>query len=98
MPSGWNEALHGVQAKSPPINTTTVFPAPMTTAASFNKTLFHMVGAAESTEARAVYNLGGNQLTDWSPNINLCAPTLLSHSLLMHEPSADRKKKHMLGN
>jgi hypothetical protein len=67
----WNEALHGVQAKSPPITSTTVFPAPLTTAASFNKTLFHMVGSAEALEARAVYNLGGNQLTDWSPNINL---------------------------
>lgn len=67
----WNEALHGVQAKSPPINTTTVFPAPLTTAASFNKSLFHMVGSAESVEARAVYNMGGNQLTTWTPNINV---------------------------
>ena len=92
----WNEALHGVQSKSPPITTTsapnptplccpahatliimshlrcrTVFPAPQTTAASFNVSLYHAVGAAESAEARAVYNTGGNQLTDWSPNINL---------------------------
>ena len=67
----WNEALHGVQATSPPINTTTVFPAPLTTAASFNKSLFHLVGTAESVEARAVYNMGGHKLTDWSPNINV---------------------------
>eukprot|EP01052_Picozoa_sp_SAG31_P032956 SAG31_NODE_3667_length_4007_cov_1.970317_2_plen_737_part_00 len=67
----WNEALHGIQSKMPPISETTVFPAPLTTAASFNKTLFHTVGVAESVEARAVYNTGGNQLTDWSPNINL---------------------------
>jgi hypothetical protein len=67
----WNEALHGVSTWVPPTKTTTVFPSPMQTAASMNKSLFHAVGAAESLEARAAYNAGSAFLTDWSPNINI---------------------------
>eukprot|EP00966_Prymnesium_polylepis_P089630 2075515-Prymnesium_polylepis.1 len=64
LPTGWSEALHGVQAgcaeseasTSPhcPIN----FPAAISTAASFNKTLFAQVGAVIDTEARALWNEG----------------------------------------
>ena len=31
----------------------------------------YAIGAAESVEARAVYNAGNALLTDWSPNINI---------------------------
>mmetsp|Transcript_9795 Transcript_9795/g.17257 ORF Transcript_9795/g.17257 Transcript_9795/m.17257 type:complete len:772 (+) Transcript_9795:81-2396(+) len=72
----WNEALHGV-ADSPgvtfdgPLRNATSFPQVITTAASFNTTLFHAIGAATSTEGRAFYNAGQAGLTFWTPNINV---------------------------
>lgn len=73
----WSEALHGVQSgcvnmaggKSRcPVS----FPAAITTAASFNKTLFHDVGNAIGTEARAMSNVGAaDGWSFWSPNLNI---------------------------
>ncbi|CAM6103874.1 unnamed protein product [Calypogeia fissa] len=72
----WNEALHGV-AESPGVSFAetakgvTSFPQPILTAASFNKTLWTLIGEAISTEGRAMYNLGQSGLTYWAPNINI---------------------------
>ena len=72
----WSEALHGV-GNSPGVtfNTTTPyatsFPQVITTAASYNKTLYHTIAQTISTEARAFNNLGHAGLTFWTPNINL---------------------------
>ncbi|XP_024517089.1 beta-xylosidase/alpha-L-arabinofuranosidase 2 isoform X1 [Selaginella moellendorffii] len=72
----WQEALHGV-ASSPGVQfggsvpAATSFPMPITTAASFNTSLFYGIGQAVSTEARAMHNLGQSGLTFWSPNINI---------------------------
>ncbi|KAL3698742.1 hypothetical protein R1sor_012818 [Riccia sorocarpa] len=72
----WNEALHGL-AYSPGVTFTgpayaaTSFPQPILTAASFNTTLWTLIGQAISTEARAMYNLGQSHLTFWAPNINI---------------------------
>ena len=49
----------------------TSFPAGITTACSFNKTLMHAVGSAIGTEARVFSNKGVTGLTFWSPNINI---------------------------
>ena len=72
----WSEALHGV-AYSPgvnyngPIKATTMFPQVMTTASSFNATLFNEIGTVISTEARAMWNNNQAGLTFWAPNINI---------------------------
>ena len=58
----WSEALHGVQSGC--ANTAqgsrcpVSFPAAISTAASFNKTLFEAVGNVIGTEARALSNIG----------------------------------------
>nr|CAB3476988.1 unnamed protein product [Digitaria exilis] len=74
----WGEALHGVSDVGPwgtwfgdVVPGATSFPLVITTAASFNETLWRSVGAAVSTEIRAMYNLGHAELTYWSPNINV---------------------------
>eukprot|EP01059_Diplonema_ambulator_P010303 TRINITY_DN202_c0_g1_i2.p1 TRINITY_DN202_c0_g1~~TRINITY_DN202_c0_g1_i2.p1 ORF type:complete len:747 (+),score=228.62 TRINITY_DN202_c0_g1_i2:37-2277(+) len=72
----WSEALHGV-ASSPgvsfaqPTPNATSFPQVITTAASYNKTLWGTISSAISTEARAMNNVGHAGLTFWTPNINL---------------------------
>ncbi|KAJ9457382.1 putative beta-D-xylosidase 5 [Diplonema papillatum] len=72
----WSEALHGV-ANSPGVNFSaptlyaTSFPQVIGTSASFNKSLWHAIGSAISTEARAFNNAGHAGLTFWTPNINL---------------------------
>ncbi|KAJ9455973.1 putative beta-D-xylosidase 2 [Diplonema papillatum] len=72
----WSEALHGV-AYSPAVSfaaptvCATSFPQVIATAASFNKTLFKMIGQAVGKEARSFYNAGHAGLTYWDPNINL---------------------------
>ena len=72
----WSEALHGV-AWSPGVSygdnvtSSTSFPQVCTTAATFNRTLFHNIGALVGKEARAMSNLGHAGLTFWSPNINI---------------------------
>ncbi|KAG7386520.1 hypothetical protein PHYPSEUDO_015530 [Phytophthora pseudosyringae] len=72
----WNEALHGV-ALSPgvtfkgPITAATSFPQVISTAASFNRSLFFQVADVISTEARAFYNSKDAGLTFWTPNVNI---------------------------
>ncbi len=75
----WSEALHGV-ALSPgvdfyrdnaQIHSATMFPQVITTSSSFNATLFHEIGTAISTEARAMNNNNQAGLTFWAPNINV---------------------------
>ncbi|TVU21296.1 hypothetical protein EJB05_30923 [Eragrostis curvula] len=74
----WGEALHGVSDVGPygtwfgdAVPGATSFPLVITSAASFNETLWRAVGGAVSTEVRAMYNLGHAELTYWSPNINV---------------------------
>jgi beta-glucosidase-like glycosyl hydrolase len=72
----WNEALHGV-GLSPGVNFlgkvhhATSFPQVQVTSQSFNRTLFKLIAASISTEARALFNLGQAGLTFWTPNINI---------------------------
>jgi beta-D-xylosidase 4 len=72
----WNEALHGV-ARSPgvawrePTPVATSFPQVISTAASFNRSLFHQIAEAISTEGRAFYNSDTAGLTFWTPNVNI---------------------------
>ncbi|KAG7394684.1 hypothetical protein PHYBOEH_004840 [Phytophthora boehmeriae] len=72
----WNEALHGV-GLSPgvtfkdPTPVATSFPQVLSTAASFNRTLFYQIAEAISTEARAFYNSKTAGLTFWTPNVNI---------------------------
>ncbi|GLJ43180.1 hypothetical protein SUGI_0896430 [Cryptomeria japonica] len=73
----WSEALHGVSNTGPGvvfdknIPGATSFPLVILTAASFNETLWRVIGEAVSTEARGMHNSGTGGLTYWSPNINL---------------------------
>jgi hypothetical protein len=69
----WSEATHGVSqvrndAKTP---FETNFAFPITTAASFNRSLWARTGAAIGTEARAFMNAGNAYSTFWAPVINL---------------------------
>ncbi len=72
----WNEALHGV-GLSPGVSFggdlpyATSFPQVITTAASWNRSLFHAIGQTVSTEARAFNNANKAGLTYWAPNINV---------------------------
>ncbi|GMF23761.1 unnamed protein product [Phytophthora lilii] len=72
----WNEALHGL-ALSPgvtfkdPTTAATSFPQVLSTAASFNRTLFYQIADMISTEARAFYNSKNAGLTFWTPNVNI---------------------------
>jgi len=71
----WNEALHGVARAGE----ATVFPQAIGMAATFDDKLLHAVADAISTEARAKFNIAGENgahrqyfgLTFWSPNINI---------------------------
>ncbi|XP_074562146.1 beta-xylosidase/alpha-L-arabinofuranosidase 2-like [Curcuma longa] len=73
----WSEALHGVSYVGPGTHFSslvpgaTSFPMVITTAASFNTSLFQAIGKVVSTEARAMHNVGLAGLTFWSPNINI---------------------------
>ena len=77
----WNEALHGV-GDSPDTtwggaaSSSTSFPEPILSASSFNRSLWHSIGAAISTEGRAMHNLGRTGLTFWSPNVNIFRGTV----------------------
>ncbi|EEY54398.1 beta-D-xylosidase, putative [Phytophthora infestans T30-4] len=72
----WNEALHGV-ALSPgvtfkgSITAATSFPQVLSTAASFNRSLFYQIADVISTEARAFHNAKDAGLTFWTPNVNI---------------------------
>ncbi|GLU16772.1 hypothetical protein SLE2022_331870 [Rubroshorea leprosula] len=73
----WSEALHGVSNTGPGVKFggdfpgATSFPQVITTAASFNATLWEAIGRVVSDEARAMYNGGAGGLTYWSPNVNI---------------------------
>ncbi|KAL3725314.1 hypothetical protein ACJRO7_030340 [Eucalyptus globulus] len=73
----WSEALHGVSNVGPGTRFggdfpgATSFPQVITTAASFNASLWEAIGQVVSDEARAMYNGGMGGLTYWSPNINI---------------------------
>ncbi|EEF47284.1 probable beta-D-xylosidase 2 [Ricinus communis] len=73
----WSEALHGVSNVGPGTKFggsfpgATSFPQVITTAASFNSTLWEAIGRVVSDEARAMYNGGAAGLTYWSPNVNI---------------------------
>eukprot|EP00750_Incisomonas_marina_P009641 INCI16063.1.p1 GENE.INCI16063.1~~INCI16063.1.p1 ORF type:complete len:718 (-),score=90.54 INCI16063.1:456-2609(-) len=49
----------------------TSFPAHITTAGAFNRTLVRAIGTAIGVEARAFSNLGKSGLTFWTPNLNI---------------------------
>ncbi|KAG8370611.1 hypothetical protein BUALT_Bualt13G0001400 [Buddleja alternifolia] len=73
----WSEALHGVSNVGPGTRFggdfpgATSFPQVITTAASFNESLWEQIGKVVSDEARAMYNGGNAGLTYWSPNVNI---------------------------
>ncbi|PON61690.1 Glycoside hydrolase, partial [Parasponia andersonii] len=73
----WSEALHGVSNVGPGTKFggafpgATSFPQVITTAASFNASLWEAIGRVVSDEARAMYNGGVAGLTYWSPNVNI---------------------------
>src|ERR1700733_15041847 len=50
--NGWNQSLHGIVWTQP----TTMFPVPISMAATFDPVLVHSVAAAIADEGRAVYN------------------------------------------
>ena len=50
--NGWNQSLHGIVWSQP----TTMFPVPISMAATFDPALVHLVAAAIADEGRAVYN------------------------------------------
>ncbi|XP_047332915.1 beta-D-xylosidase 1-like [Impatiens glandulifera] len=73
----WSEALHGVSNTGPGVKFggvfpgATSFPQVITTAASYNASLWEQIGRVVSDEARAMYNGGVSGLTYWSPNVNI---------------------------
>ncbi|KAL6548208.1 Beta-D-xylosidase 1 [Orobanche gracilis] len=73
----WSEALHGVSSTGPGVTfggdfpAATSFPQVITTAASYNASLWEAIGQVVSDEARAMYNGGRAGLTYWSPNVNI---------------------------
>ncbi|CAN6862039.1 unnamed protein product [Brassica oleracea] len=73
----WSEALHGVSDVGPGAKFggafpgATSFPQVITTASSFNQSLWEEIGRVVSDEARAMYNGGVAGLTYWSPNVNI---------------------------
>ncbi|KAI8005237.1 putative beta-D-xylosidase 2 [Camellia lanceoleosa] len=73
----WSEALHGVSNAGPGVKFggafpgATSFPQVISTAASFNASLWEHIGRVVSDEARAMYNGGIAGLTYWSPNVNI---------------------------
>ncbi|WOL15809.1 putative beta-D-xylosidase 2 [Canna indica] len=73
----WSEALHGVANVGPGVRLggaypgVTSFPQVISSAASFNATLWELMGKVVSDEARALYNAGRAGLTFWSPNVNI---------------------------
>lgn len=73
----WSEGLHGIATNGPgvsfdgPITSATTFPQVLVTAASFNRTLWFLIGSAIAVEARAMFNVGQCGLTIWAPNVNI---------------------------
>ena len=69
----WSEATHGLSHvnNSGATPGSTNFAFPITTAASFNRSLWHGTAAAISREARAFMNAGHAYSTYWAPVVNL---------------------------
>ncbi|KAF7809507.1 putative beta-D-xylosidase 6 [Senna tora] len=73
----WSESLHGIAPNGPGVSfsgtipSATSFPQVIVTAASFNRSLWSLIGSAIAIEARAMYNVGQAGLTFWAPNINI---------------------------
>jgi len=63
----WSEASSGVDNA----HAATKFAYPITTAMSFNKSMWHAVGHAIGHEARALMNAGAAESTYWAPVVNL---------------------------
>jgi hypothetical protein len=78
----WSEATHGIShVRDGPKSTTpyeTNFALPITTANSFNRSMWKATGRAIGTEARAFMNAGNAYSTYWAPVINLVRPKFLS--------------------
>lgn len=73
-PYRWGqEALHGIAAVNndarTPLQTNVAFPS--TSGASFNRSLWHAIGAQLGAEARAFINLGNAYKSFWAPTCNL---------------------------
>ena len=64
----WEEATHGVGTGA---HQTTNVPFPITTAMSFNRSLWKATGALIGTEARALMNMGKAGSDFWAPVVNL---------------------------
>eukprot|EP00912_Choanoflagellata_sp_UC4_P002392 UC4_evm6s1505 len=80
--SWWNEALHGVCRGCIEDKCYTQFPEANAFGSSFNSSLFHLIGDAISTEARAAYNVGGlNGLTFFTPQINMASNPLWGRNM-----------------
>lgn len=71
----WSEATHGIShVRDGPGSSTpeeTNFALPITTAGSFNRTVWSATGHAIGVEARAFMNAGNAYSTYWAPVINL---------------------------
>jgi hypothetical protein len=69
----WSEATHGISHTtfSDAVPAVTNFAFPITTAMSFNRSLWRATGAAIGIEGRAMGNAGGAWATFWAPVINL---------------------------
>ena len=65
----WSEATSGVATVRH--TRTTKFPFPITTAMSFNRSLWKLVGGQIGREARAAMNAGNAYSTFWTPVVNL---------------------------
>lgn len=72
----WSTALHGIGdgpgiTYTGIINATTMFPEPIGTSSSFNRTLWNKIGIVTSTEARAMWNNNQAGLTYYSPTVDI---------------------------
>lgn len=71
----WSEATHGIShVRDGPNSSTpeeTNFALPITTAGSFNRTMWAATGHAIGVEARAFMNAGNAYSTYWAPVINV---------------------------
>ena len=68
----WEEATHGVTPQGRTGDATNVA-FPITTAMSFNRTLWHATGALIGREARALMNMGKAGSDFWAPVVNLAS-------------------------
>ena len=68
----WSEATHGIShVDNDVIDFESNFALPITTAMSFNRSLWHATAAQIGREARAFMNAGSAGSTYWAPVINL---------------------------